>query len=658
MKRKLFILRGDHFYTKARILHVLPRASLALLLIVTLVIPITYFGGLNQPVLAETTNSSALSTGNAAGAGNQSTTSTSSADAKKDEVIYGMLSGNGAVKHGYVVNHFAVEKQGTITDYGNYDTVSNLSSTQALSSNLGSVTIPVDAGDFYYQGVLTKMELPWIINIEYKLNGTIISPEQLAGKSGELAISIKTSQNSKADPVFFENYLLQVQLTLDSAKTKNLQAAGATVASAGKDQQVAFMVMPKKNGDLNLTAQVQAFEMPSIQISGVPFSMVFDTPDTSGIVDDMSELTDAISALNDGVAELKDGMKKLQDGSSELKSGSGELKTALTTLSSSGKQLKTAAKEIDKALIEISKQLNSGGVDPEKITELVDGLKQMAKGLSNTDPNEPGLAEGLGQIQGGIDSSVSAMESYMAELAIVDAASLAGLLADPGLTGLSANSQATVQKLVDTNTKAAYVLGAWYGPNGNDGVKAGLSAASAGLTAPKEAAETMSSGLDTIAESLNTNLSSLSGLSELASAMEQLSSQFTTFKDGIGTYADGVSTLSKNYGTFDSGLKQYINGADSIYNGVSTLNNGTDELYINTKDLPQTMQDEIDSFMKDYKASDFELKSFMSDKNTNVEHVQFVLVSDAIEIPEEETQVVEAEPAEQNIWDRFLALFK
>ena len=51
--------------------------------------------------------------------------------------------------------------------------------------------------------------------------------------------------------------------------------------------------------------------------------------------------------------------------------------------------------------------------------------------------------------------------------------------------------------------------------------------------------------------------------------------------------------------------------------------------------------------------------SFVSDKNTNVSAVQFVLKTDAIDISEvEETVEVEAEPVKLSFWQRLLELFR
>jgi putative membrane protein len=144
----------------------------------------------------------------------------------------------------------------------------------------------------------------------------------------------------------------------------------------------------------------------------------------------------------------------------------------------------------------------------------------------------------------------------------------------------------------------------------------------------------------------------------LANYVQQLSDEFSGFKDGIGTYSRGVTTLAENYAGFETGLKQYLDGSQSLYGGISSLRNGTNELYINVQDLPETLQKEIDSFIDEYKGSNFELTSFVSDKNTTIERVQFIMVSDAIEIPEAAVEPIDETATEQSICDRLLALFR
>lgn len=74
-----------------------------------------------------------------------------------------------------------------------------------------------------------------------------------------------------------------------------------------------------------------------------------------------------------------------------------------------------------------------------------------------------------------------------------------------------------------------------------------------------------------------------------------------------------------------------------------------------TQGIPDRIQQEIDAMMADYDKSDFQPASFTSSKNMNVTLVQFVMTTDAIEVPEPE-QTDEPEQ-EETLIDRFFALF-
>lgn len=635
------------------------QVALVGLLVLALIMPLGNISGSTQLALAQASTEAAGNAADPAAFGTSASGASfaASVTSSKDEVVYGMLDGSGTFTHGYVVNHFVVESSGELIDFGNYDSVSNLSTTKALTAASDKVSAQVTEGDFYYQGNLSKMELPWIISIEYKLNGAKIAPDQLAGKSGKLEIIVNTTQNTKADPVFFDNYLLQIQMILDAGTTRSLVANGATVASAGKDTQIAFMVMPGKDGNVALSAQVTNFEMPSIQISGLPFSMIFDVPNTDKILDDMSSLSDAIGALSEGTSELNKGMVQLQNGSSGLKHGSSEIKNALGQLDASAAQLSNASTKINAALEEIANQMSAGSINPAQITQLVSALDQLAISLESSDAASPGLAEGLLQIKGGLESSVTAMDGYMASLGIVDSPAITALLSDGGYAGLSVQSRETIQSLISTNTKAADVVGTWYGSGGNRGVRAALTSAATGLDSSAEGASKISTQIGLLADGLESYSGNIENLVKLAKYMDQLSQEYSTFDTGMNDYSKGMTLLSKNYESLDSGLKLYINGADSIQSGISSLHDGAVELYVNVEDLPQVMQDEIDSYLASYQASDFELKSFMSDKNIAIDRVQFIMVSDAIEIPKAKEAPVVEEDAGQSFWDRLAALF-
>ena len=122
----------------------------------------------------------------------------------KEENVYVNLKQDGSVDGVYVVNAYRLEQDTQIVDYGNYESVKNLSSDAGIESRKGTVTVDAKAGEFFYQGNLRSKEIPWEIAISYTLDGKKISAEELAGKNGRLKISIHIGQNDKADAVFFE----------------------------------------------------------------------------------------------------------------------------------------------------------------------------------------------------------------------------------------------------------------------------------------------------------------------------------------------------------------------------------------------------------------------------------------------------------------------
>ena len=579
----------------------------------------------------------------------------SSVYSEKEEVIYALLDNDGKPRSGYVVNHFKIVAAGTLIDYGNYTSMTNLTSTAQMAKSGNQISIPVEKGDFYYEGVLSTIELPWIIEISYLLNGSKVTPTKLAGASGRLEIEIKTRQNGKVDPVFFENYVLQIQLTMPSDRVEDLNAPGATIASAGKNAQVVFMVLPSKNSELWLSAQVSNFEMQGIQISGVPFSLLFDVPDTSSMIKDMSDLTSAISELNNGVGQLQSGVSDLQSGAAALAAGSSELESGLKLLSSNSAVLVSASTQIDSTLAMIAQQMSSGIIDVNQVALLIDGLRQLSAGLSSGDPGNPGLAEALALIQGYVSSSIAFMDSLIDVIATISDTELLNMTMEVNASSLSNDSKDTIHKLATVYGQAAALVYYWYTPNG---MRDGFDSAATGLDTPIANCLFMSAQLTTIANELEANLGSLSDLVLLAAYLEQLSVTYSTFNEGMISYSKGISTLASDYASFDNGLNQFLERSGSLYSGIASLYSGSNEIILNIGDLPQTMQDEISSFLDNYLGSDFVLESYVAAENVGVSRVQFIMLTDAIKAPVSEEKTTESSAPKKSFWDRLIDLFR
>ena len=238
-----------------------------------------------------------------------------------EEVIYARLDANGTPKEGYAVVALNVTGAGTVTHYGDYSQVVNLSNTTPVEYSDGKVTMEAESGRWYYEGTLSTVELPWNIEISYFLDGKEVSPDELGGKSGELEINIKTSKNGAVSGGFYDNYLLQFTITLDADLCENVVVTGGTAANAGSSKTVSLMVLPGSDGDVGLTADVHDFRMDGMTIAAVPYDVADSLGDMSEVTDGLDQLVDAIDQLSSGASQLSSGASQLSSGASQYGSG-------------------------------------------------------------------------------------------------------------------------------------------------------------------------------------------------------------------------------------------------------------------------------------------------------------------------------------------------
>jgi len=270
----------------------------------------------------------------------------------KEEVVYGLLNTDGSVKNLYVVNIF---DGGNITDYGNYTDIRNLTSSEKINKNGDEITINTTADKFYYQGTPESNELPWNIEIRYFLDGKEIDGKDLGGKSGSLKILISIKRNSKVNSIFFNNYALQTTISLDNRLCSNIKADNATIAEAGNKKQIAFTILPGKDAEITITADVRDFEMEPVLINGIKLALNINI-DTSEFTKQIAELTDAVKKLDDGASELLDGINQLSDGMQKYIDGIKAFKDGLEQIPAGINKLSEGASLLKNGLSELSKQ--------------------------------------------------------------------------------------------------------------------------------------------------------------------------------------------------------------------------------------------------------------------------------------------------------------
>ena len=565
----------------------------------------------------------------------------------KNEIVYAKLAADGNIDGVYVVNHFEVEQGGSITDYGDYQSVQNLSESEPIEQNEDAVSFRAQEGDFYYQGNLKARDLPWIVEIGYELDGSDISPQDLAGKSGEMEIHIRTKQNTAVNSAFYDHYMMQITLTMATDKSSNISAPGATVAYAGNNTILSYTVMPKKNADFRVKADINDFTMSGIELSGIPFSMSVELPDLDGMLGDFNKLPEAIADLNDGVEKLSEGTKGLKKGADELKNGSGGFREGLSKLQKNSSQITGASSQIKEALTTISAALknSSGGADMGDLAQLPPALKELSQGLK-------GISGGLNELKNGYALAYTGLDKAMHNIPedAITQDRIATQFPDAN------DSQRQLLNQLYTSYMAGQAVKGVYNQ-----VKQAFASVAPTIENVNANLDKISGSLDEISNKMNSSMSGTdvtAQLEQLSKGLTELSGQYSQFDQGLRQYMNGVGKLSDGYKQFDSGLSEFADGVGNLNNGVSDLHDGTARLHEETSKLPEKVQEEVDKLMEDYGVSDFEAISFVSPKNTNTGLVQFVLKCEGIKRTEVETAEPDEVSQNETVWDRFVALFK
>lgn len=560
----------------------------------------------------------------------------------KDEVVYATLTAQGEKQEIYVVNAFDVTKAGKMIDHGTYSSLKNLTDLTEIEQVGNKVQFTAEEGKYYYQGNLNEVALPWDISIFYYLDGKEISPEELAGKDGQVKIYIKTTANEKADSVFFENYVLQISLSFDTNLFTKLKAKDGMIANAGKNKQVTFTVMPQNEEELVVEADVVDFELDGIDITGVPSSFNIDTPDTDEMTGGMITLQDAIADINAGVGELKNGINEINNGVVALEDGSSKFNDGISELDEASTELVDGSKEMNQALEKLSSSLDDiGEIDVSEGKQLTDGLSSLSSGLREAASGLATLKKNYVDAYNALDDSIQAIPTYdMTEKEIQD---LYKSGADPQI----------VDQLVQTYTAAQTAKGTY------TQVKQAFDAVGTTLDGVISSLHEMADNVDTMVNELSSSLGDMDvseGFAQFQEGIKLLSTNYHTFHTGLVAYTGGVSQLSNSYGELHNGIGELADGTKELENGATELHNGTMRLQQSTSDLPEQITKEIDQMIAEYDKSDFEAVSFVSTENGKVNSVQFVMKTGSIKSEESETTKEPVEE-EKGFWVRLKELF-
>lgn len=249
-----------------------------------------------------------------------------------DEAYYATTDYYGNLLEGSVVKSYVVNGKNSIVDYGNYDEVVNL--TDGNNPKIAGDKVTFNFGKkvpthFYFEGKTTKPfeQLPWTMEIHYKLNGVPTKAEDLAGKTGMVDIDLDFIPNPNASEYALNNYVLAATAVFNQDDILSLEAEGAQVQLVGNLRLVLFMVLPGEEQHFTISVGAESFEFGGMTYLMMPATLaqLQEISKISQHKDDIEEnydlLNESLDTLLDSVDDMSSSLYKTADGLDELNEG-------------------------------------------------------------------------------------------------------------------------------------------------------------------------------------------------------------------------------------------------------------------------------------------------------------------------------------------------
>lgn len=528
----------------------------------------------------------------------------------KDETVYAKLAATGDVLSVLVVSHLDTPEAGEYVDYGAYTRIAPLTeeATPLVDGDAITWTLPANPEGFFAMGEMEDAALPFAFALAYTLDGAAVTPEDLAGQSGRVTLTLKATANPEADAYLRAHYMAQVQVPLSLASASNIDAPGATSTLVGQALTLAYTVLPGQDAAYTLSFDATDFAMDGLTIACAPMDIegmlglnIADvTGQTQTLVegaDSLAEggqaLTDGLQTLADGVGTLSTGAASLADGTAALESGLTPLVTALSGLPGQVEPLATGAQTLADGV--------SAYVDGTATA--LDGVSGLTGALDTLSTEGAALAEAVSGLQTGLAPLLAQLPD--AQKAVLEAQ--LGALTD-GVT--------TYTQGVSTLSEQAGAL-------------------DAGIATIKQQGTALASGMQQQAD----------GLQTMTASLGQLGTQTAALPGSLASLTEGAQQLSGGVSTLNTQVQALPAQAQTLADGQKALAEGIGEAIALLDEMPITADGGEDAVLRSFASPDHGVRS-----------VQFVYMTDAIakEAPAKEAP---ADDTPKTFWERLTALF-
>ena len=289
------------------------------------------------------------------------------------------------------------------------------------------------------------------------------------------------------------------------------------------------------------------------------------------------------------------------------------------------------------------------------VNEFTKELSALANAIRELDDGASELFDGISQLSSGMEKYINGLKTFKDGLEQLSGG--ADTLYEGALAFKSGLTELTKQNDVILNGALAIQKATF------DSVNAQLGSMGLGLPilTPENYSRILSANLHLAAvkEQLDGIVQFTQGLKGYLNGVSQLDRGALGLLDGISEFRYSSSLIAASANELYNAGADLNEAVKKVQNGLASYKAGTSELRNATSGMDIEIYKKVDEILAGISGNYDKTVSFVSDKNTNVSAVQFVLKTDAIDISEvEETVEVEAEPVKLSFWQRLLELFR
>ena len=402
-----------------------------------------------------------------------------------DEAYYATTDYYGNLTEGSVVKSYTTNGALSLTDYGEYDEVVNLTDATAPTTANGRTTFAFSADSapahFYFEGKTAKPfeQLPWTLSVHYTLNGVATRAEDLAGERGVVEITIDAVPNEAASEYARSNYTLEAMAIFNQDDILSLEAPGAQVQLVGNLRAVLFIGLPGEECHFTIRVGSDDFSFGGMTFLMVPatLSQLEEIARLSERKDDLEEnynklsssldvLLDSMSGISSSLYATANGLDELNEARGTISAGKSEVydKAALVrgdldalrdSLDALPGHLDTASQLADDTHKSLGKVNDALRDVQESLEDVQDELDDLTDELCRIRTAGNATAADLTRLGRRVDSLKSSMDGLLDQIAALNIRIGGGEITMQGMTAAELSA-----KLRDAETLETLYLSA------------------------------------------------------------------------------------------------------------------------------------------------------------------------------------------------------